>query len=431
MVFGFGAKAGAFPLHIWLPKAHPVAPAPASALLSGILTKSGIFGILVVSLNIFLGDESWGKWILAIGVLTMFGGAALAVFSTDLKRTLACSSMSQVGFILVGIGVLNIAKEEQFLAAHGSLLHMVNHSLIKLVLFMAAGVIYMNTHSLDLNRIRGYGRRKPLLKGIFLIGALAIGGIPMFSGYISKTLLHEGLLESGMGLITQAVELVFLFSGGLTIAYMTKLFIAIFVEKNEDSELQEKYDKEKKCMNLQSKFALGGSALILLIWGLFPYKIMDKAANLSNEFFKLEEAEEAINYFSFTNLKGAIISIVIGTLVYLFFIRVFLIKDNKYVNLWPRWWDTENVIYRPILLKVLPNVLTFFCRIFDSFVDILVWILRKTIYRDAAIPPLRKPKNIRTHYIDENTKIIQRSISYGFMLFCFGLIVILLYILFF
>ena len=98
---GFGAKAGAFPLHIWLPKAHPVAPAPASALLSGILTKSGIFGMLVVSCNLLYGDGDWGKVILLLGTVTMFGGALLALFSVDLKRTLACSSMSQIGFIMV------------------------------------------------------------------------------------------------------------------------------------------------------------------------------------------------------------------------------------------------------------------------------------------------------------------------------------------
>ena len=105
---GFGAKAGAFPLHIWLPKAHPVAPAPASALLSGILTKAGIFGVLAVSCNIFLHDAQWGLLLLSLGLLTMFGGALLAVFSVDFKRTLACSSMSQIGFILIGIGMQGI-----------------------------------------------------------------------------------------------------------------------------------------------------------------------------------------------------------------------------------------------------------------------------------------------------------------------------------
>ncbi|MGN0405888.1 MAG: complex I subunit 5 family protein, partial [Bariatricus sp.] len=115
LLVGFGAKAGAFPLHIWLPKAHPAAPAPASALLSGILTKTGIFGILIISCQLFFGDGVWGKLILAIGVVTMFMGALLALFSVDIKRTLACSSMSQVGFILVGIGMQGLLETEQAL----------------------------------------------------------------------------------------------------------------------------------------------------------------------------------------------------------------------------------------------------------------------------------------------------------------------------
>ncbi len=157
MLFGFGAKAGMFPLHVWLPKAHPVAPAPASALLSGILTKTGVFGVLVISAEIFRYDPQWGRLILYLGTITMFGGAFLAVFSIDLKRTLACSSMSQIGFILVGAGMMELLGAENALAVRGTILHMVNHSMIKLILFMAAGVVYRNLHALDLNEIRGFG----------------------------------------------------------------------------------------------------------------------------------------------------------------------------------------------------------------------------------------------------------------------------------
>ena len=155
---GFGAKAGMFPLHIWLPKAHPVAPAPASALLSGILTKSGVFGVLILSRCLFWAEIPWNTAVLALGVVTMVLGAVLALFSVDLKRTLACSSMSQIGFILVGVAMQGFLTGENALAAWGTVLHMLNHSLIKLVLFVAAGVIYVGTHSLDLNEIRGWGR---------------------------------------------------------------------------------------------------------------------------------------------------------------------------------------------------------------------------------------------------------------------------------
>ena len=111
-----------FPLHIWLPKAHPVAPAPASALLSGILTKSGIFGVIVVSANIFRASTAWGNMLLVLGLITMLGGAVLAVFSINLKRTLACSSMSQIGFILTGIAMGCLLGEENALAARGALI---------------------------------------------------------------------------------------------------------------------------------------------------------------------------------------------------------------------------------------------------------------------------------------------------------------------
>ncbi len=377
MIVGFGAKAGAFPLHIWLPKAHPVAPAPASALLSGILTKTGIFGVLAVTCSIFSECRNWGYMILTIGALTMFIGALLAVFSVDLKRTLACSSMSQIGFILLGVGMICLLGEENALAVHGTFLHMVNHSMIKLVLFLSAGVIFMNTHALNLNDIRGFGRKKPLLKIIFLIGALAIGGIPLFGGYISKTLLHESILEYGGGYIFRALEWLFLLSGGMTLGYMTKLFIAVFVEKNEDPGRQDKYDRMRNYMNPVSTFALAGSALVLFVWGFFPHAIMDRAAGAAQSFMGLEEFGEVINYFSFSNLQGALISITIGIIVYFVVIRHLLMRDGAYINAWPAWLDLENLIYRPLLLKILPAIFGTACRVLDVLTDKLT---------DLAIP---------------------------------------------
>ncbi|MBO5283407.1 MAG: NADH dehydrogenase [Lachnospiraceae bacterium] len=465
LLVGFGAKAGAFPLHIWLPKAHPVAPAPASALLSGILTKTGIYGILILSCNLFYHDGAWGMLILALGVITMLGGALLAVFSVDLKRTLACSSMSQVGFILVGIGMQGLLGEENALAVHGTLLHMVNHSLIKLVLFMAAGVIYMNVHALDLNVIRGYGRKKPLLKGIFLVGALAIGGIPLFGGYVSKTLLHESIVEYGGGGLFTAIEWIFLFSGGLTVAYMAKLFVAIFVEKNADAARQAAYEEKKPYMNRASGFALTVSAVILLVWGLVPHVTMDRAARLGQGFMGLQEAGEAVAYYSWRNLSGALISIGIGAVVYLAVVRGLLKKAKSvYVNRWPAWLDLEELLYRP-LLRLLSLLCGILCRILDSVVDLLVVILRKTLYRDSPLPYELPEGNLLTktmgHVLNgiqwlgnrtwkrrsptsreyvhllamkhaeirEDGFIIRRSLSFGLLLFCVGLGLTLVYIL--
>lgn len=426
LLFGFGAKAGAFPLHIWLPKAHPVAPAPASALLSGILTKTGIFGVLVISCQILYHDEKWGAFILVLGTVTMFWGAFLAIFSIDFKRTLACSSVSQIGFILVGVGMQGLLAEHNALAVRGTFLHMVNHSLFKLVLFMVAGVIYMNIHKLNLNDIRGFGRKKPLLAGIYLMGALGIGGIPLWSGYISKTLLHESIVEciheiehgtiilqtfSAEGL--KVVEWIFLLSGGLTIAYMSKLFVAVFFEKNADENVQKKYDAKKKYMNKASAFVLTVCALIFPIMGMLPYNTMNKLVDMAQGFMGLEHAGHEVHYFTWINLKGSVISIAIGVVVYFLIIRTLLMKRQEdgskiYVDRWPKILDLENTIYRPIVLKILPaiagtvcevldstfcrsvlfkSVLTIaqtICGVLDSFLDMIVVFCRKTIYKDYA-----------------------------------------------
>ena len=483
MLVGFGAKAGAFPLQIWLPKAHPVAPAPASALLSGILTKTGIFGVLVISCQILLHDAVWGAFILVIGLITMFLGALLAVFSVDFKRTLACSSVSQIGFILIGVGMQGLLGAHNEIAIRGTVLHMVNHSLFKLVLFMAAGVIYMNIHKLDLNDIRGFGRKKPLLKYIYLMGALGIGGSPRWSGYISKTLLHESMveyiheLEGGHILNSifslqamEGFEWIFLISGGMTIAYMTKLYVAVFVEKNKDAAVQEKYDAMKKYISPVGAIVLAGAATIFPIMGALPHMTMDVLADMSEGFMGWDHAGHHVEYFTWVNLKGSMISIAIGALLYFGVVRTILMKKHadgsrEYINAWWKYLDLEDYFYRPVLLKLLPTVFSAICLVIDRFVDGVVVALRKTIYKDSLIynemdegngvtialgnlcnkvkDVLNKtvwrsqPKEMDFRHLfalryvsfKENFSFIERSLSYGLILFCVGLCAVLIYLL--
>ncbi len=497
---GFGAKAGAFPLHIWLPKAHPVAPAPASALLSGILTKTGIFGILVISCQILMWDVKWGAFVLLIGVVTMFLGALLALFSVDFKRTLACSSVSQIGFILVGIGMQGTLGEINALAVKGTFLHMMNHSLFKLVLFMVAGVIFMNVHKLNLNEIRGFGRKKPLLAVIYLFGALGIGGVPGFSGYISKTLLHESIVEymhelteGGVASSVLAagdmklIEWIFLISGGLTVAYMCKLFVAVFVEKNEDEKLQAEYDAKKCYMNVPTTIALAVSAVLFPFMGILPHQTMDKLAYKAQSFMGVMHLGHEVHYFTWTNLKGSLISIGIGVLIYLVVVRLWMMKKKVYVNKWSVYLDLEDAVYRPVLLKIIPGICGFFCMILDHITDVLakllpiagnvqagffdtvtdglIVFLRKTIYRDAPQQTELDEGNEVTHIFGaffnkvetflnhtiwhdhphkkdfehqfaldytefkENAGFIGRSLSYGLLIFCIGLCATLIYLL--
>lgn len=482
LLFGFGAKAGAFPLHIWLPKAHPAAPAPASALLSGILTKAGMFGILVLTSYLFLGDRYWGSLILILGVCTMVTGAVLALFSVDLKRILACSSVSQIGFILVGVGMSGLLGTENASAIRGSILHMVNHSLLKLVLFMAAGVVFMNVHKLNLNEIRGFGRKKPLLHFTFLMGVLGISGVPLFNGYVSKTLIHESIVEymeliktgtvSGIfdGSTMQGIEWIFLISGGLTAAYMLKLYIALFWEKNEDAKVQETFDALRgNYMNKASASALTISAVLLPVMGLFPNFIMGAVADLGQGFMHVTQEAHPVNWFGMESLEGAGISLVIGAAIYLLVVRMWMIKRENgsilYVNRWNKYLDLENLIYRPILLKALPFVFGVVCRVLDSLVDGIVVFLRKTVYKDSKLPHELEEGTRFTHMAgcfvngaekilnatiwrkhpravdyehkyalmheewSEEQTIIGRSLSFGLLLFCVGLIITVVYLL--
>lgn len=502
LLFGFGAKAGCFPLHIWLPKAHPVAPAPASALLSGILTKAGVFGIVVVSCVMFGTDGNWGLLVAVLGFITMFLGALLALFSVNLKRTLACSSVSQIGFILTGIGMcclLKSAGQGNGLAVRGTFLHMVNHSMFKLVLFLCAGVVFMNLHQLDLNDIRGFGRKKPALLFCFLMGALGISGIPMWSGYVSKTLLHEGIVEygemlaRGMGpasgsligsagggvhpagwsygisavlgapAVWKAAEWLFLLTGGMTLAYMLKLFIVLFVDRHPVR--QQEFDAMSSgYMNPVSRTVLCVCASVIPVFGSCPQLFMDRAADLGQGFFQGNLLGHKVSYFAAGNLKGAAITIGIGIVLYMAVVRGLLMEkaesgeqpevrwDNggsssgvnsgndsgangkigglylyRYVDRWPKWLDLEELIYRPILAVALPGIFgavfrfvdrylvstavnlflqvsAVLCRALDHMADGLILLARKTTHRQRNGEMVRwgndRSAFILGHFID-------------------------------
>ena len=495
---GFAAKAGAFPFHIWLPKAHPVAPAPASALLSGMLTKTGVFGMIAVTGAVLYWSEAWGNLLLACGIVTMFVGALLALFSVDLKRTLACSSMSQIGFILTGLSMAALLGEEGSLAIHGTMLHMVNHSLIKLVLFMAAGSVYMQVHKLNLNDIRGIGRKQPVLNFAFLMGYLGIIGMPLWNGFISKSLIHEGILEyvevlseEGLSIFWyKASEYIFLLTGGMTAAYMTKLYVTLFVMKNT-KDVQKEYDKLK--LPAAVKAALLISAVVLPVLGVTANFSMNGIA-VTMQGILGGEAGYGAQYFNFENLKGAAISLIIGAVLYFTVVKKLLMtRDNKQGMLWidrkPDWFDLEKVFYRPLLEKLLPGILhplavcmdrltdiartclnfigTLGARAMDGLVDGLTERLWRTLFKekrkktviatgnrftytlgklfDGLVSLLnrtffrRRPIEMRDSFVyifaagfsemGAEVRRIALSISFGLLLLCIGLCIVFIYIL--
>ena len=428
LLAGFGAKAGMYPLHVWLPNAHPVAPAPASALLSGILTKTGVFGILMVTVTMFRHDRVWGMVLLAPGAVTMVLGAILAVFSIDLKRTLACSSMSQIGFILTGCSMQCLLGEENGLAVSGTVLHMVNHSMIKLVLFMAAGCIYMNLHKLDLNEIRGYGRNKPFLMLIFAMGAYGICGIPLWNGYVSKTLLHESIVEYMEMLGRQGANVL-----PFQVLEWAFLFAAIFLEKaplGRDGD-----DRGKKYAGTAACFALGGSALFLPLMGMAPHRIMDWMADISRPFLRGAHVLHQVEYFSEANLRGACISISMGILVYVLLIRRYLMETGEdgtriYVDRWPAWLNLEDRVYRPLVLTVLPFLGAMLARCVNGVCEVPLSLFMKKPEKNQVVVPGESSRFFRQAQDVRLLHMIYSSMGYGFMMLGAGLILMTAYVLF-
>ncbi len=427
LLVGFGIKAGMFPLHVWLPRAYPAAPAPATALLSGILSKSGIYGILLVILCLLWKNTTLTLLLLCLGTVTMVLGALLAVFSVDLKRTLACSSMSQIGFILVGAAVLSIG-EETALAAGGLMTHAINHGLTKLVLFITAGVLYKQTRTLDLNKLQGAGRGCWPLTICFLIGGLSLAGIPGFGGYISKTLLHESIvhqihLQEGMLVsVLEGTEKLFLISGGLTFAYMTKLFVKIFVQKPQGTPQKIKADSG-------SLIAIVPAAAALLVMGLIPGLTYEKitafaAASLRSESF-------TVSYFVLENLKGAAISLTIGVLVYWLFIHGLLTerKTGAYIKA-TTLVDLEDDLYRP-LLGAVSFLGALVARIVYSVTDGIVLGAAKLLYlgNPDRVTPGKDHHFSRysKHYVKVGP--IKQTLQFELMLFGIGVVVIMVYLL--
>ena len=354
MMVGYASKAGIFPLHFWLPKAHPVAPAPASALLSGILTKTGIFGVAAISLCLFPHDQGWSLALLVLAALTMLWGALTALLALDLKAVFACSSVSQLGFILLGIALLGLLGYHDGVAVRGVILHMLNHSLVKLLLFSLAGVIYLNLHELSLDRIRGYGRGKPLLLALFLSAALSLCGVPLFAGYLSKTLLHESIVEAshlfhGFSLERglEVLELLFLFCGALTVAYIAKVGSMLFLDHGPGEGRQLRLSRP-------TLVVLCLTALLLPLLGILTDQT-DTLADLGQGFFLAHAPTDIPPYFAGINLRAAAISLLGGVALHFGLRHLSRQEADNPTQLSGvvsrlRQMDADDRLYRPLLV---------------------------------------------------------------------------------
>lgn len=238
---GFAIKAGFIPFHTWLPYAHPAAPSHVSGVMSGVIVKLGIYGIIRTLSYLRFDYLIIGEGILVLSVLTAIYGIANAAVKTDFKRMLAFCTIENIGLIGMGIGLSLIGMGTgnytlMFLGMSAALLHTLNHSLFKSLLFFSAGSVYLQTHTRNIERLGGLMKKMPVTAVFFLIGAMAIGGLPPFNGFVSEYLIYSGLFNglTNISTIPQVVLMVLSIGGlsivgGISLMTFTKTFGVMFL----------------------------------------------------------------------------------------------------------------------------------------------------------------------------------------------------------
>lgn len=264
MIVGFGVKAGMIPLHAWLPNAHPIAPAPASAALSAIIVKMGVFGVMRVVYYLFGTEFLRGTWVqyawLTLTLITVFFGSMMAYREKVFKKRLAYSTVSQVSYILFGMALMHPV------ALTGSLLHILFHAVIKSALFMSAGAVIYKCGAERVDEMRGIGKKMPKILWCFTLCSLALIGIPPASGFISKWYLATGSLASEIPVVSWLGPVVLLVSALLTAGYLLPIAIdGFFPGPDFDYTTLEKKDPTKQM--LVPIMILAGLAVLL---GVFP-----------------------------------------------------------------------------------------------------------------------------------------------------------------
>ena len=269
MLIGFGVKAGMFPMHAWLPAAHPVAPAPASAVLSAVIVKAGVLAIVRIVYYIFGTSFLRGTWVqtawMILTLTTVFMGSMLAYREPLLKKRLAYSTVSQLSYILFGLSMMDVSS------VTGGLLHVLAHGFIKAALFLVAGAIIYTTGKTRVDELRGIGKEMPLTMWCYTIVSLGLIGIPPTGGFISKWYLALGSLRSGIPVFRWLGPVILLVSALLTAGYLLPLTIQGFLPGADYDYAHLKKQEPALWMTVPIMILTILSVLI----GLFPGMVVD------------------------------------------------------------------------------------------------------------------------------------------------------------
>lgn len=291
-LFGFGMKTGIVPLHVWLPRAHPVAPSHISALMSGVMLKVAIYGFLRFCCSLLHIDSwcwQWGALLLALGALSALTGILYALMQTDLKKLLAYSSVENVGIIFAAIGLAMIFFSSNHpllgtLSCIAALYHCLNHAIFKSLLFLGAGAIIQETHEHDLERMGGLIHHMPQLALFFLIGCLSVAALPPLNGFVSEWLMLQTILHATMsgtlatlwsnsgGILRITIMLaaaLLVLTSALAATCFVKVYGVAFL-----GQARTRHVRHAKDPHLLMRLALAFLAILCLVCGLFPTPII-------------------------------------------------------------------------------------------------------------------------------------------------------------
>jgi len=315
-LLGFGTKAGFIPLHIWLPEAHPAAPSHVSAVMSAVMIKTGIYGLLRVMMSLGTPQAWWGWVLCGIGLTSGIIGVLLALAQHDLKRLLAYHSVENIGIIALGlgVGVLGLRVGSPAVAVigfAGALLHVLNHALFKGLLFLAAGNILHSTHTREIDHLGGLLKRMPRTGLIFLVGAAAISGLPPLNGFVSEFLIYLASFRgaTSLGVAGSAPMLAAIAGlaliGGLAAACFTKAFGMVFLGQPRTAHAE--HAREVGVAMVLPGFVLAAGCILI---GLLGATVVASMAPVVSEVTGLSAAIvrtsllEAAHSVAFVSLTG-------------------------------------------------------------------------------------------------------------------------------
>ena len=322
VTLGFGTKAGIVPLHIWLPKAHPAAPSNVSALMSGIMLKTAIYGFVRVVVQILGGGPVWwGVLILTIGAVSALLGVMYALMEHDIKKLLAYHSVENIGIILMGIGVALIfmgygLPQAAVVALAAGLFHVFNHAVFKGLLFLGAGAVHFATGTRDIEKMGGLLRRMPWTGFFFLIGSISISALPPFNGFVSEWLTFQSLLMLGSGPGGTALKIsgpVFAASLALTGALAAACFVKAFGIQFLAQPRSVNAERAKE-VPVSMRAGMGILALLSFVVGVFPVTIIKLLSPVTAALLGVESVPTLGGYrWLNLNLGAGAVSGAIGT----------------------------------------------------------------------------------------------------------------------